>query len=274
MHALQPIQVAKTVAFHALMIAAIAPFAFVFVFMIWNSFKPDFLFFEPGVWIFEPTFSHYREVFERSTLFENIRNSLIVSGAATVIGLTCGVLTAYTIARYKLRKLAMIILVTRMIPYVTTLIPLWMIYRQFALVNTFTGLVLSHLIITVPFGVWILIAYIEDIPKELEEAALIDGAGRAQTFWLVVLPLVRPGLVAAGILGFIFSWNNFQFALVLGGIDVKTAPVSVFQFASPDTGNMGAMLAAATLVTIPAFLVVLLAQRQMAAGLTVGGLSK
>lgn len=264
----------RTLALHAAAITVIAPFTFVFVFMVWNSFKPDFLFFEPGVWVFEPTLMHYREVIQQTDLVQNITNSLMVSGFATVIGIACGLMTAYTIARYRLRKLALAILFTRMIPYTTMLIPLWLVFREAGLINKIPGLVLAHLLITIPFGVWILIAYIEDIPKDLEDAALMDGASRVQAFWHVVLPLCRPGIIATAILCFVFSWNNFQFALILGGMDVKTAPVSVFQFASPDTGSMGAMLAAATLVTIPGFLLVMFAHKQMAAGLTIGGISK
>lgn len=250
----------------------VAPFLFVFVFMIWNSFKPDFLFFEPGTWIFEPTLMHYQDVIRKSHLLENLRNSLIISGAATLIGVTAGLMTAWTIARFNLRRLAMAILLTRMVPYVTMLIPVWLVFQNFGLINTHAGLVIAHLLITVPFGVWVLIAYIEDIPKDIEQAALMDGASRAQAFWHVVVPLARPGILATAVLCFIFSWNNFQFALVLGGIDVKTAPVAVFQFASADTGSMGAMLAAATLVTLPGMAVVAFAQKQLSSGLTMGGL--
>jgi multiple sugar transport system permease protein len=119
-----------------------------------------------------------------------------------------------------------------------------------------------------------MIGYIEDIPRELEESAWIDGASRFQAFLRVVLPLSTPGMVATAILCFIFSWNNFQLALVLGGFDVNTAPVSVFKYADPESGSMGQMLAAATLVTIPVFFIVLCIQKQLTAGLTIGGISK
>ena len=264
----------ETVLVHLVFVLVIAPFLFIFVYMVWSSLKPDYLFYEPGTWFFEPTLYHYQQVIEESDLLFNIKNSLIVSSAASAIGVICGVMTAYTIARYQLRRLAMAILVTRMIPYITALIPLWMMYRWFDLLNSYTGLILSHLVITIPFGVWILISYIEDIPRDLEDAALIDGASRAQVFWRIVLPLTKPGIIATTILCFIFSWNNFQLALVLGGIDVNTAPVSVFKFAGAETGSMGAMMAAATLVTIPVFLVVMFVQRHMTAGLTAGGISK
>ncbi|HEX5079442.1 MAG TPA: carbohydrate ABC transporter permease [Geminicoccaceae bacterium] len=256
------------------MVLVVGPFVFIFFYMVWSSVKPDYLFYEPGTWIFEPTLYHYQNVIGGSDLIGNIRNSLIVSSAASLIGVICGIMTAYTIARYKLRKLAMAILVTRMIPYITALIPLWMMYNWLNLLNTYTGLILSHLVITIPFGVWILIAYIEDIPQDLEDAALIDGASRTQVFWKIVLPLCRPGIIATTILCFIFSWNNFQLALILGGIDVNTAPVSVFKFAGAETGSMGAMMAGATLVTIPVFVIVMFVQKHLAAGLTAGGISK
>lgn len=256
------------------MIAVVGPFFFIFFFMAWNSLKPDYLFFEPGVWRFEPVWFNYVDVWENSDLVTNVMNSFIISSIATVMGLFCGVLTAYTVARYNLQKLAMAILVTRMIPYITALVPFWIVYKNVGLLNTYTGLILAHLVITIPFGVWIMMGFIEDIPKDLEEAAWIDGCTRTEAFWRVVVPLCSPGMVATAILCFIFSWNNFQFALVLGGFDVNTAPVSVFKYADPESGSLGQMMAAATMVTIPVFVIILFIQKQMAAGLTIGGVSK
>ena len=264
----------ESIGTHAVMISVVAPFFFIFFYMFWNSLKPDYLFFEPGVWIFEPLWSNYTDVYEQSDLFRNIGNSLVISSIATLIGLACGLLTAYTVARYNLRKLAMAILVTRMIPYITALVPFWIVYKHVGLLNTYTGIILSHLVITIPFGVWIMMGFIEDIPKDLEEAAWIDGASRTQAFLRVVVPLSAPGMVATAILCFIFSWNNFQLALVLGGFDVSTAPVSVFKYADPEAGGSGQMMAAATLVTLPVFVIVLIIQKQLTAGLTVGGVKQ
>ena len=256
------------------MLLVVLPFFFIFFYMFWNSLKPDYLFFEPETWIFEPMWSNYTEVFEYSDLLPNIINSLIISGSATIIGIVCGLLTAYTIARYNMRKLAMAILLTRMIPYITALVPFWIVYKHAGLLNTHLGIILAHLVITIPFGVWIMIGFIEDIPKELEESAWIDGATRNQAFWKVVVPLSTPGLVATAILCFIFSWNNFMLALVLGGFDVSTAPVSVYKYADPEAGGSGQMMAAATLVTIPVFIIVLMIQKQLASGLTVGAIKQ
>jgi multiple sugar transport system permease protein len=267
-------KVVEAIFTQVVMIAVVGPFFFVFFYMFWSSLKPDYLFFEPGVWIFKPIFINFIDVIENSDILRNIANSVIISSLATVIGLTCGILTAYTVARFDLRRLAMAILLTRMIPYITMLVPFWIVYKNVGLLNTYTGLILSHLVITIPFGVWIMMGFIEDIPQELEEAAWIDGATRTMAFFKVVLPLSTPGMVATAILCFIFSWNNFQLALVLGGFDVNTAPVSVFKYADPEAGSMGQMMAAATLVTIPVFFIVLFIQKQLAAGLTIGGISK
>lgn len=258
-------------AFHFTLLAVVGPFFFVFFYMFWNSLKPDYLFFEPQTWIFEPLWQNYVDVYEQSDLIANIGNSLIISGAATFVGLLCGVLSAYAIARYGLKKLSMAILFTRMVPFLTALVPFWIVYKQLGLLNTHLGIILAHLVITLPIAVWIMMGFMEDIPRELEEAAWIDGASRTQAFFHIVLPLATPGMVATAILVFIFSWNNFAFALVLGGFDVSTAPVSVFKYADPEAGGSGQMMAAATLVTIPVFIIVLAIQKQLAAGLTVGG---
>tara|TARA_B100000029_G_C17557662_1_gene952170 strand:+ start:253 stop:1095 length:843 start_codon:yes stop_codon:yes gene_type:complete len=254
-----------------MMIAVVGPFFFIFFYMFWNSLKPDYLFFEPGTWIFEPMWSNYTDVLENSDLFPNILNSLIISGSATLIGLLCGLLTSYTVTRFNMRKLVVGILLTRMIPYITALVPFWIVYKHLGLLNTHVGIILAHLVITIPFGVWIMLGFIEDIPKELEEAAWIDGASRTEAFWRIVVPLSAPGMIATAILCFIFSWNNFMLALVLGGFDVSTAPVSVYKYADPEAGGSGQMMAAATMVTIPVFFIVLAIQKQLAAGLTSGG---
>ncbi|MFT5510319.1 MAG: multiple sugar transport system permease protein [Hyphomicrobiaceae bacterium] len=257
--------------FHLMLWLVIGPFFFIFFFMFWNSLKPDYLFFEPGTWIFEPLWENYTDVYENSDLIGNIINSLIISGSATFIGLCCGIMSSYTIARFGLKKLSLAILLTRMVPFITALVPFWIVYKHLGLLNTHVGIILAHLVITLPIAVWIMMGFMEDIPRELEEAAWIDGASRSQAFFRIVLPLATPGMVATAILVFIFSWNNFAFALILGGFDVSTAPVSVFKYADPEAGGSGQMMAAATMVTIPVFIIVLAIQRQLTAGLTMGG---
>jgi multiple sugar transport system permease protein len=259
------------ITFHLMLLAVIGPFFFIFFYMFWNSLKPDYLFFEPGTWIFDPQWDNYTEVYHNSDLITNIINSLIISSTATIVGLACGVLSSYTIIRFNLKKLSLAILFTRMVPFLTALVPFWIVYKHLGLLNTHVGIILAHLVITLPIAVWIMMGFMEDIPRELEEAAWIDGASRTQAFFHIVLPLATPGMVATSILVFIFSWNNFAFALILGGFDVSTAPVSVFKYADPEAGGSGQMMAAATMVTIPVFIIVLAIQKQLAAGLTMGG---
>jgi multiple sugar transport system permease protein len=211
-------------------------------------------------------------VLGQQQLARQLWNSLVIALGAVTLGLVLGLPAAYSIARYRQSRLATWLLVVRMVPYFGALIPMYIIFRQVGLTNTLFGLILSHLVITVPLTTWIMIGFIEDIPRELEEAALIDGASRMRTFFLVALPLVTPGMVAAATLNFIFSWNNFQMALILGGNETKTAPVAVLQYIGSEAMDWGGMMAAATLVSVPTFLFVLLVQKYLVQGLTTGGL--
>jgi multiple sugar transport system permease protein len=226
----------------------------------------------PSVWTFQPSLEHFNRVLGQQQLAVQLWNSLVIALGAVGLGLVLGLPAAYSIARYRQERLATWLLVVRMVPYFGALIPMYIIFRQVGLVNTHLGLILSHLVITVPLTTWIMIGFIEDVPRELEEAALMDGASRLRAFFHVALPLVTPGMVAAGVLNFIFSWNNFQMALILGGNETKTAPVAVLQYIGSEAMDWGGMMAAATLVSLPTFLFVLLVQKYLVQGLTAGGL--
>lgn len=257
---------------HLVMLAVIAPFFFVFFYMALTAIKPGYLRFEPGTWFFEPTWENFQAALFEQPFFTYISNSFAIAAIATLAGIGFGTPSAYCIARFQQRRVALGVLVTRMIPYITCLIPFYILFQMFNLLDTYIAIASSHLVITLPLSVWIMIGFIEDIPKELEEAALIDGCTRMGTFFKIVLPLIIPGMVATSILNFIFSWNNFQFALVLGGPTTKTAPVAVYNFAEFEGANWGGMMAAATLLTIPVVIVIFLIQKHLARGLTVGGI--
>ena len=139
------------------------------------------------------------------------------------------------------------------------------------MVDTYQALILTHLVVGLPIVIWVMIGFFEDIPSELREAAMIDGCTDYGAFWRVAVPLVKPGVVATGILSFIFSWNNFLFALILGGNKTRTLPVAVFQFMTFEEVNWGAVAAAATLICLPVILLALLIQRHLVSGLTLGG---
>ena len=183
-----------------------------------------------------------------------------------------GLPAAYGIARHGHRGLALGILVCRMIPGISFLVPWFIVFRVLGLLDTFAGLIIAHLVITVPLITWIMIGFFEEVPIELEEAGRIDGCSRVGVFLRIALPLVRPGLVSAGILALIFAWNSFLFPLILAGVKTKTLPVLVYSFMTFDYLDLGGIYAASTLVTLPVVLMVLLVQRQFIRGLTIGGL--
>ena len=252
---------------------ALAPFVLPLFWMAWTAIKPPAVAMAyPPAWTFQPTLEQFVKVLGRQDLTVQLVNSTLVGLASVALGIVLGLPAAYTIARYRQDRLATWLLVVRMVPYFGALIPMYLVFRQVGLTNSLIGLTISHLVITVPMTTWIMIGFIEDVPRELEEAALIDGCTRVGTFLRIALPLVTPGLVAAAVLSFIFSWNNFQMALVLGGTSTKTAPMVVLSYMGSEALDWGSLTAAATLVTAPTFLFVLLVQKYLVKGLTIGGI--
>ena len=197
-------------------------------------------------------------------------NTLIVTGSATLFALIVGVPAGYGIARMRARKSAIVILIARITPGLSYLIPLFLLFQWLGLLGTLVPQIIIHLVVTVPIVIWIMIGYFETTPLELEEAALIDGATRWQVFRHVALPIARPGLAVAFILAVIFSWNNFVFGIVLAGRETRTLPVAVYNMISFDQLSWGPLAAAALIVTFPVLLLTVLAQRQIVAGLTAG----
>lgn len=251
---------------------AIVLLIFPFVWMILTSFRNQAQNTSAvPVWMFQPVLDNYQSVIVGNNFLKFTFNSLVVALSATALGMLLGLPAAYAIARFKQRSLSLWILISRIIPYITFLLPLFLVFSKFGLIGSFTALILSHLIITLPLIVWIMIAFFEDIPADLEEAALVDGTTRTGAFVRVVLPLVTPGVVTAGILAMIFSWNQFLFSLILGGPDTKTVPVAVFNFISYGSINFGGIAAAAVLITLPIIVLSLTVQRYIVKGLTAGG---
>lgn len=251
---------------------AIVVLLFPFVWMIMMSLKTQVQNTAAvPLWVFTPTWENYRNVIERNNFLQFTKNSMIVAVSATLLGMVLGLPAAYAIARFKQRGLSLWILISRIIPYITFLLPLFLVFTRLNLIGSFTALIVSHLIITLPLIVWITIAFFEDIPTDLEEAALVDGSSRSGAFVRIILPLVAPGMVTAGILAMIFSWNQFLFSLILGGPNTKTVPVAVFNFLSYGSQDYGAIAAAAVLITLPIILLSLTVQKYIVKGLTAGG---
>ena len=197
-------------------------------------------------------------------------NSLIVTGSATLLALLVGVPAGYGIARMQAHKSTIVILIARITPGLSYLIPLFLLFQWVGMLGTLWPQIIIHLVVTVPIVIWIMIGYFETTPMELEEAAVIDGATRWQVFRHVALPIAKPGIAVAFILAIIFSWNNFVFGIVLASRGTRTLPVAVYNMISFDQLSWGPLAAAALLVTLPVLLLTVFAQRQIVAGLTDG----
>jgi multiple sugar transport system permease protein len=252
----------------------VSPAILVFLWMLSLSLKNDIdnVAFPPIFVPNPPTLDNFINVFEQNKMMQYFWNSVLVTGGAVVIGLLVGVPAGYGIARAKAHRTAILILIARMTPALSYLIPLFLLFQVLGLVGTIWALVITHLVITIPIIVWIMIGYFEGVPQELEDAALVDGATSWQSFRFIALPLARPGIVVGGILAFIFSWNNFIFSVVLGGKNTRTLPSAVYNMLTFEQLSWGPLAAAALLVTLPVLLVTVIAQREIVAGLSAGGL--
>jgi multiple sugar transport system permease protein len=251
----------------------VSPAVLVFLWMLSLSLKTEL---DNTAWppVFvpaPPTLDNYREVFARNDFLLYAWNSVVVSVSATLLALAVGVPAGYGIAKMQAMRAAALILVARITPGLSYLIPLFLLFQWLELTGTLFPIVVTHLVITVPIVVWVMISFFEGLPGELEEAALVDGATIWQAFRHVALPLARPGITVATILAFIFSWNNFVFAMVLAGRETRTLPVAVNNMLTFEQISWGPLSAAALLVTLPVLLLTLLAQKQIVAGLTAGG---
>jgi len=241
--------------------------------MVTNALKPEvYINASPPVFVFAPTFKHFVAVFRRYPFVSYAVNSAIVSASATLLGFLLGIPAAYSIARYAQRRLVTLILVVRMVPYVSLLIPWFLMAQAAGALDSYPPLILAHLVFTVPYAAMILVGFFEDVPRDLEEAAWLDGCSRAGAFLRVALPLTLPGIVAAAVVGFTYSWNNFLFALILTGARTKTLPVAIYGFLTFDQVDWGGLSAAATLITAPVLAFVFFAQRYLIRGLAAGAL--
>jgi len=263
----------KSAFFYAGAIALCVPPVFVFVWMILTGLKTGVQNISyPPEFIFVPTLENFRAVFQQYNFFRYLMNSLIVAGLATGVSLVLGLPAAYSIAKYRQGKIGILILVARMTPFVSYLLPWYIIFRHLRLIDTYTALTITHLIITLPMVIWLMVSFFEGMPEELEDAAMIDGCSRLQSFLIIVLPLVRNGIATSAILSFIFSWNQFLFSLILSGPKTKTVPVAVYNFISYGKIDWAGIGAAATLIVLPVSVFAFFVRRTIVQGLTMGAL--
>lgn len=218
----------------------------------------------------------YKSVFVNHHLQVYLLNSVIVAIGAMILTVLIAFPASYAFARikFKFKKFWQnIILLANMFPLIAIVTPMFIIFRQLHLLNTYMGLILPSVILTLPMAIWTLIAFIKTIPYELEEAARIDGARRRDIMLKVVLPLAIPGIFTTGIIAFISAWNEFMFALVLVTKDeMRTVPIAISMFPGEYSVPWGDMSAASIVATAPIIILVLLCQKRIVSGLTSGAL--
>lgn len=262
----------------------IASYGMVLFFLAWvlvpictvtlNSFKPaTAIFTTTPDFSFTPTLEHYFNVLAKGNFPRQFLNSTLVAVGTVVLSLGFGTPAAYALTRLPVHgseRWFRAFLLARMVPAVSLVVPLFVLLQLVGLKNTLPGLMLTHTGFTLPLVIWMMRAFFQDVPRELEEAAVVDGASRWTAFWRVALPLTLPGLAATAVLVVFFSWNEFLFALVLTGPQTQTVPIGVSAFVGTVSVDWGGSSAAAVLAMIPMFVLGLLIQRFLVSGLAMG----
>jgi N,N'-diacetylchitobiose transport system permease protein len=258
-------------------IAFFAVMVFPVFWMISTAFKPDDeINSRTPTWFSgSPTISHFTTALHKPFFWQDVKNSLVVVGFTVVIAMVLALFAAVALAKYRFtgRKLFILLMIgIQMLPGVGLIIPLYVVLARYHQVNTLSGVIITYLTFALPFSVWTLRGFVLGIPKDLEEAAMVDGSSRLGAFVRILLPLVAPGLVATSVFAFITSWNEYIFARILlndQGKQTATVWLSYFLGTSRNT-DWGGLMAASTLVAIPVVIFFLLIQRRIAFGLTAG----
>ena len=253
----------------------VSVWAFPVLWALLTSFKTerDVLAYPP-VLFFTPTLANYREVlFGPASILPNLWSSLVVTCAATALTMAFAIPAAYALARLRYpfkRASGFYVLVTQMLPPVGLVIPYYLALQRLGGLDTYSGMVTIYLTFSLPFAIWLMVSYFEDVPYEMEEAALLDHAGRWGALWHVILPQVRGGIAVTTVFVFLNAWNEFMFAVVLGGNKVRPVTVAMFNFISVEQTQWAKVAAGAMVAMAPVILLGLLAQKHIVKGLTVG----
>lgn len=261
----------------ALRYAAAILITVIFLFPIFWLFAmsvktPEEIFASPPVWLPESIqFANFRVLFKDGDA-DAVWNSLFVATTSTVIAMFLGTLAAYSLARFRTGgdNLAVWIISQRMIPPIVIVFPLFLLYVWLGWVDTYHGLILLYVAFNLPYVIWMMRGYIEDIPRELEESALVDGCTRWQVMTRVIFPMARTGLFATAVFTFVFAWNDFIFALVMTRSEVTTYPVQVTHYFGGQSNFWAKIAAMSVLGAAPVFVAVALLQRYLVRGITMG----
>jgi multiple sugar transport system permease protein len=256
------------------------------IFLVSSSFKATGDIFDlpkPGNWMgiakllffFRASLTQFRNMFIEGPFFEYLRNSLLATGISVLISVPLGLLAAYGLSRGRIpgkKHLYFWVISTRMAPPIAVMIPLYVLWRTFGILQTLPGLILAYTTFNLPFSIWLLRGFMDSIPKELEEAAYVDGRGRFRAFTDIVFPLIAPGVGATVILCSLLAWNDYLFALILGGRAAKTIPVGISELESATSILWGQIMAGGTVLIIPMVILGLVIKRFLVTGLTMGAM--
>jgi len=266
------------VLFYLLVVVIIVFNLFPFVWALLSSFRPSSELFSTKLLPTQLTLAHYQAVFKDARFVAGLFNSIIVAGCTVLIALGLGSLCAYALGRLPFRfkgPVLYLVLTMTMFPTIAVLSGLFVMLKTLSLFNTRQGLIVTYLIFTMPFTIWVMTQYFRSLPKELEEAAYVDGASPLKVFWDILLPLTVPGLVSTGLLAFIAAWNEFLFALTFTVTDtMKTVPVVISQFSGSSSFEQpwGSIMAGSMVVTIPLVILVMVFQSPTVEGPTSGAI--
>ncbi len=274
-----PQRIVRTVALFAVMVALVSFFDLGMFTNVLTSFKSDHdISSLPPKWIFQPVWTHYYNVFQGAgyNFDRYLTNSVIIGLGSTVLAMLITLPAAYSIVRFgRLGNLVLGgTLLLRLMPAISLAIPIFVIFYKLHLVDTHLAIIIMHTLFLSPTALLLFMGYVQELPRELEDAAAIDGATILQTLWYILFPIIRPGIAAVAILSFVMSWNEFLFAVILSQRNAVTATVGTSFFIQSYAVKWGDMAAGITVSSVPTLVFIFLAQRQLIKGMTAGAVKE
>jgi len=227
----------------------------------------------PPQWLFKPSLRNFKNLQEAFGLGTYVKNSIIAAGSSTVIAIVFGSLAGYGLSRGKIpgkSTIAFWMITTRMAPIVGVILPLYILFKAFHLVGKMPSLIIAYTTFNLPFAVWLMKAFFDDLPREMEEAAMVDGCSKLRAFFVVALPMVRPGIVAVATLCFMFAWNDYGFAVVFTSGATQTLPVATARLMTEFGIVWGQVMTLGTILLSPVLIIGLLIRKNLVRGLTFG----
>ena len=241
------------------------------IWMLVGAFKHNMDVVDPEkLFTLDLTIENFVFVFQAGGIWNPLKNSLLLTGSSLAFSMLFGVPAAYAFSQSKLRNLSSVVLIVRMIPAMTYLLPWFIMFRSMGISKTYESMIIAYTVSSLPLIVWVIMPYFDAIPTELTDAARIDGASDFQIFVRVMLPLSRPCLMTTAIMTVIGIWNDFLYVMVLGGASQRTLPMALMNYIGESAMQWGKLLASATVITIPLIIITVLMQKYIVSGMTAG----